>query len=231
MRATRLVRSLAVLVTAAALGGCVTEALWDAVEPPAAAAATAPTPAVPLAAVRAVRTGDGALHVLARYSDGGERRIVVVPLEAAPVTSGAWPEPGRRWPDLPRVEQDATLPAGVPVPCRGSERAALAQPDPAVSVLVGDLPDPGAEAVVAIEAGEVRLLSPAGVPTTLARFPRPPRRPPAAPTPRAGRATRAIAALALTPVTLTLDLALGAAALAVLAPFSPFLVLGLASGW
>jgi hypothetical protein len=232
------VRSAALLVALAAAllpSGCLTQNLWETSVTAGSFGRPVPAPPGPVRAEAAVRTGDGSYHVLVAYSDGRTRRVIVAPLEAAPVGSDAWPAPERAWPDRPHVTTDLALPAGVPIRCQGrsDERVRReGEPDLALSVLVGDEPvtghDDGEGVLLALEAGELRLLGPGDQARTLARL-----RPPTSSAPRPVAASRtvrlliAVSTLLATPVALAFDLAaLGATigSLGVLAPlfFAPF---------
>lgn len=100
---------------------------------------------------RAVRTGTGAFHVEARFSDGSRRHLAIRPFVGPPDDDpGAWPEAVRRAEVV--VELDAPLPEGPPLRVDGT---------PA---------DDDAEALT-LEDGALRVLSPAGASWTLATFP------------------------------------------------------------
>lgn len=209
------------LLTCLALGhllsGCVTAKVWDRYDDARRAARPAPgSPPrpTPVEALRAARAGDGSYHVIARYSDRSQRRLIIEPLEAAPVTSGSWPAPARDGATWPRVVDDTTLPAGVPV--RVARADASAPPDPELAALVGDVPAVVGGPVLEIAANEVRLVSSTGARRTLARVPRASPRRPAPASPRSTTST-AIGCLALTPFALVADAVIGAALVGVYA--------------
>lgn len=214
MRARSLLLCLAL---APLLSGCVTAKVWERYSDARRAALPAPPPPPrvwPIEALRAVRAGDGSYHVIARYSDDTRRRLIVEPLEAAPVTSGAWPAPARDGPTWPRVVDDTTLPAGVPV--RVASTDAAATPDPELAALVGDVPGVVGGPVLELTSSEVRLVPSVGAPRTLAHLPRTrTRRPP--PTSTTSTTSTAIGCMALTPFALVVDLAIGAGFVAIYA--------------
>lgn len=186
--------------------GCVTPKLMERYQDARSPAQNTQGPA-PMAveALRAVRAGDGSYHVVARYTDDTERRLIVEPLEAAPVTSGSWPEPARAGARWPRIVEDTTLPEGVPV--RVAAASASSPPDPELQVLVGDVPHVLGGPVLEISANEVRLVSSTGAMRTLANLPRRSLRPPPPSEPPSRTLTR-VGYLALLPFALVADVAI-----------------------
>lgn len=200
---TRTPRSTtAVLLTLvlAAPPGCVTRALWDTWP-------TSPEPAatpVPVQLERAVRTGEGAFHVLATYSDGSTRHLAVRPFEA-PADAAPWPDAIRRQEIV--VEVDGPLPEGAPLRVTGAAEDGLPLTDATEPV-----------DVISLEQDALRVVNGAGESWTLATFSD-------APTPGAAPvgpveddpARQKVLVVLFTPFTLALD-----AAIAVLV-FGPML--------
>lgn len=100
-------RSSALLVTLALLlPGCMTKTLWRGWAPD--------PPPTPVAIERAVRTGDGAFHVLARCHDQRVRRLIVRPFARGP-GEVEWPDASRAGDDVVAVEPGEELPRGAPL--------------------------------------------------------------------------------------------------------------------
>jgi hypothetical protein len=186
--------------------GCVTPALmerWDALDRPSSTPA-ATAPARPTALLRAVRTSEGRLYVLALCSDGTRRPFVADALEPAPVTSGAWPRAstGDEPPALrPHV---GDLPEGAPIACEPDE--ALPPGDPELEAL---LHDDGARARLRLWNGhEVQLLVEDEEPVVIARVVHAPARSPPPSDPPS--TARRLGLVALLPFALVADVAIGA---------------------
>ncbi len=146
--------------------GCVTRALWDTwPSPPRPQAPAAPPTGVPVRLEQAVRTGEGAFHVLAAYSDGSTRHLAVRPF-AGP-EADAWPDAIRRSDIVAEVE--GALAGGAPLRIAG--QASCAATD-------DDAPAPDAAEpvdVISLERDALRVVNAAGESWTLATFaPTPP---------------------------------------------------------
>ncbi len=243
MSATRLLL-LGLCVLIPLQTGCATRTLWKA--GPEYGSWHEPPPTCAYSLAEAVRTGDGALHLRVRTSDGSIRHFVI---DGGPVLVGAqdarasgsrrthptdgagqWPSAGEeRGASLPAPRQAFTdLPGGLPLDVVGVPPAA--PPDAAVATLVGG--DSAASArprvrlegrrVLVAESDEAQLVA-------VAEFPPPrPGPPPPAPrrtTPAEAAATLVLATtkLALTPVALAADAVLGATWVVRLVILFPFL--------
>ncbi len=138
--------------------GCVTKALWDT-WPTSPSLVPAP---VPVKLEQAVRTGEGAFHVLATYSDGTTRHLAVRPF-AGPGDEKDWPDAIRRQEIV--VEVEGPLPPGAPL--RVGDASSC--PDDSVeSILGGDAVGPGE--VISLEGDALRVVNGAGESWTLATF-------------------------------------------------------------
>ncbi|MCO5169346.1 MAG: hypothetical protein M9894_23625 [Planctomycetes bacterium] len=161
--------SLAVLTLLAplALPGCLTPRLWELDWPfhrcPEVELVPTRIDAVPTGIVRAVRAGDGTVHLLCRCSDGAERHYAT----ASPV------EPPATWPavappdedDLPPlVLLDGPLPDGLPLVGRAPQDADLA-------ARLGEAPSRWVWSRARFDAGLVLLEAEDGSTRPLARVP------------------------------------------------------------
>lgn len=142
----------ALALVALLLPGCFSRALWDAwPEPP---------PPTPVRLERAVRTGGGAFHVHAVYSDGSVRHLAVRPFEA-PAADQAdtsdWPDAIRRGEIVAEVE--GPLPEGAPLQIEGAPPVAVAEESG------------GPAEVISLADGALRVMNPVTGGWTLATFP------------------------------------------------------------
>lgn len=142
--------------------GCVTKALWDTWPTPAT---LVPAP-VPVQLEQAVRTGEGAFHVLATYSDGTTRHLAVRPFET-PGDETAWPDAIRRQEIV--VEVEGPLPPGAPLRVGDASSGAGECPDDTVESILGDAVDAPGE-VISLEGDALRVVNGAGESWTLATF-------------------------------------------------------------
>lgn len=139
-------------LVASLLPGCFTRALWNEwPEPP---------PPTPVALQRAVRTGTGAFHVQAAFSDGSVRHLAVRPFEepGAAGADEAWPDAIRRADIV--AEVDGPLPEGAPLQVAGA---------PPIETSEGE----GPPEAISLEEGALRVVNPVTGGWTLATFERP----------------------------------------------------------
>lgn len=181
--------------------GCVTRALWDTwPDPPQPAGAP-----VPVRIEQAVRTGEGAFHVLATYSDGSTRHLAVRPFDAPTQEAEAWPDAIRRSDILGEFE--GPLPQGAPL--RVADAAAGASED----VDASEAAEPGE--VISLERDALRVVNAAGESWTLATFSPPPAAPVVT---QDDPARQRVIVVFFTPFTLAIDAAI---ALVVFGPMVP----------
>lgn len=151
-RTSRSTTAVLLTLVLAAPPGCVTRALWDTWPTPPELAATP----VPVRLERAVRTGEGAFHVLATYSDGTTRHLAVRPFEA-PADEAPWPDAIRRQEIV--VEVEGPLPSGAPLRVAGADGDALPLADATEPV-----------DVISLDEDALRVVNGAGESWTLATF-------------------------------------------------------------
>ncbi len=138
--------TLLVGLVASLASGCVTRALWD--EWPEG------PPATPVRLERAVRTGSGAYHVEAAFSDGSRRHLSVRPFEVPGADDEAWPDAIRRTEIVAEVE--GPLPPGAPLRIDGL---------PLADEVGCDDPE-----TISLEGGALRVVNPVTGGWTLATF-------------------------------------------------------------
>lgn len=196
-------RTALLLVAVLALPpGCVTRALWDTWPRPPEAA----PPPVPVRIERAVRTGEGAFHVLATYSDGSTRHLAVRPFDAPRAPDEPWPDAIRRSEILGEVE--GPLPTGAPL--RVGDAAACALEDDGAALEATEACE-----TISLEGDALRVVDGAGRSWTLATFPPPPPAPVVA---QDDPARRRVIVVLFTPFALALDAAI---AVVVFGPMVP----------
>lgn len=207
----RLAVHAAVLAVTALLlvPGCVTRELWTMW--PEQAVAPPPSTPTPVRLERAVRTGTGAFHVQATYSDGSSRHLVVRPFDDPGAGAGAaWPDAIRRANVLEEVE--GPLPTGSPLIVAD---AAVPPAQAWDQVLVAS-DEVGPPETISLERGALRVVNPVTGGWTLATFA--PTSQPEADDQEQSTHLRRVVVIGLTPLAAVIDTVIGLIAFGPLAP-------------